>query len=113
MESTVLNCVNKGNVKSQKKGYGITPIVTEARNVVNIGDVADVPESHTFWKQSQGAELFFGLKINPQKDGKGQLIKYNNNEKYYELDGGGAPLHELVSNEAVNKKYGNGVGKLT
>ena len=106
VESTVLNCVNKGNVKSQKKGYGITPIVTEARNVVNIGDVADVPESHTFWKQSQGAELFFGLKINPQKDGKGQLIKFNNTEKYYELNEGGSPLHELLSNEAVNKKYG-------
>ena len=80
--------------------------MSETRNVVNIGDVTGTYDSYNFWRQSQDADLFFGLKINPLKDGKGQLIKYNNNEKYYELDGGGAPLHELLSNEAVNKKYG-------
>ena len=58
--TAVMNSINKGNVNAETNAYGITNIITIARNVVSMGEVSASSDSYTFWQSDNGVELLYG-----------------------------------------------------
>ena len=106
LNTTVLNNVNKGSVNATTSAYGITSIITKARNVVSMGEVNASSDSFTFWQSSTDVDLFFGL------DGKcvnctenTTLFVHNTNTGFYEVENG-EHVHNFLNAEVEKQNYG-------
>lgn len=107
VETTFLNSINKGDVNG-KYAYGITNIATKARNVVSKGNVNGSSGSYTFWKSSNEADLFYGLKRQMPKNcgNNAILFEFNNNTEFYEEVESGGRVDELLNEEGKKENYG-------
>ena len=106
VKTRVKNSINEGSVKADKSAYGITNIITVARNVVSMGDVTS-PCSFTFWDASTDVNLFYGF------DGKfinccdgATLFQYNSTTGFYEVVETGEHVDDLLNDESVNQHFG-------
>ena len=104
--STLFNSINKGSVNATTNGYGITNIITKARNVVSMGEVTGPSGSFTFWNTSIDADLFFGMdgKCVNCTDGT-TLFVHNTNTGFYEVESG-EHVHDLLNAEVEKQNYG-------
>ena len=106
VETTFLNSINKGDVNG-KYAYGITNIATKARNVVSMGNVNGSSGSYTFWKSSNEADLFYGLKDKCKNCGNNAILfEFNNNTEFYEEVESGGRVDELLNEEGKKENYG-------
>ena len=103
---TMKNSINKGSVNASTSAYGITNNITEARNVVSMGDVTGSSGSYTFWDASIDVHLFYGLNTKCINCGGATLFKHNNNTGFYEVVGTGQHVDDLLNDEAVNQHFG-------
>lgn len=104
--TTVLNSINKGKISSQNFAFGITNIVTNARNVVSLGDVNGQAGGYTFWKESDFSLLFYSLNINSVNCTGESLIMYNDITEMYDTVWNDEHAHDLLNEDAVNQNYG-------
>ena len=104
--TSVLNSINKGSVNATTSVYGITNIITKARNVVSMGEVNASSDSFTFWKSSSNADLFFGIdgKCINCTDGT-TLFMQNTKTGFYEVESG-EHVHDLLNTEVEKQNYG-------
>ena len=108
VKTTMKNSINKGSVNASTNGYayGITNIITEARNVVSMGDVTGSSGSYTFWDASTDVDLFYGL------DGKcincdgATLFKHNTSTGFYEVVKTGEYVDDHLNGESVDQHFG-------
>jgi hypothetical protein len=107
VKTTIKNSINKGSVNANTNGYGITNIITEARNVVSMGDVTGPSGSFTFWETTTDVDLFFGLdgKCNNCSDGA-TLFQHNTSTGFYEVVRTGEHVDDLLNDESVNQHFG-------
>ena len=107
LNTTVLNSINKGGVNGTTSAYGITNIITKARNVVSMGEVTGPSGSFTFWNTSTDVDLFFGLdgKCVNCSDGT-TLFVHNTNTGFYEVFESGEHVHDLLNAEVEKQNYG-------
>ena len=106
MSTTVLNSINKGSVNATEYAFGITNIITKARNVVSMGEFNASSDSFTFWNASTDANLFFGLDgkcVNCTDDTT--LFVHNTNTGFYEVESG-EHVHDLLNAEVEKQNYG-------
>ena len=104
---TVLNSINRGNVKAPTQVYGISNAIARANNVVSMGEVTESSESFTFWDRSVSAKLFYGLKgkcINCNTDTN--MFEFNSDTEFYETVKDGSHVHELLNGEVARQDYG-------
>ena len=87
--------------------YGITNIITKARNVVSMGEVNGPSGSFTFWNTSTDVDLLFGM------DGKcvnctdsTTIFVYNTSTGFYEIVESGEHVHDLLNAEVEKHNYG-------
>ena len=106
VKTTMKNIINKGSVNAGKNGYGITNIITEARNVVSMGDVTGSSGSFTFWEASTDADLFFGLYGKCINCDGATLFQHNTTTGFYEVVGTGEHVDDLLNDESVNQHFG-------
>ena len=107
MSTTIKNSINRGSVSASTFAYGITNIITVARNVVGMGDVTGPSGSYTFWNASADVDLFYGLIskcINCIVSAR--LFQHNTNTGFYEVVGTGEHVDDLLNDEAVNQHFG-------
>ena len=107
VKTTVKNSINKGSVNASTNGYGITNNITEARNVVSMGDVTGPSGSFTFWDASTEVDLFYGLNgkcFNCSDDAT--LFKHNTSTGFYEVFGTGKHVDDLLNDESKKQSYG-------
>ena len=107
LNTTVLNGINKGSVNAKTNAYGITTIITKARNVVSMGEVTASSGSFTFWESSTDVDLFFGM------DGKcvnctenATLFVHNTKTGFYEVVESGEHVNDLLNTEVEKQNYG-------
>ena len=107
VKTTMKNSINKGSVNATKDGYGIANIITEARNVVSMGDVTGPSGSFTFWNASTNVDLFYGLngKCNNCSD-DATLFQHNTTTGFYEVVGTGEHADDLLNAESEKQSYG-------
>ena len=107
LNTTVLNSINKGGVNGTTSAYGITNIITKARNVVSMGEVTGPSGSFTFWNTSTDVDLFFGLdgKCVNCSDGT-TLFVHNTNTGFYEVFESGEHVHDLLNAEVEKQNFG-------
>ena len=104
---TTFNSINKGNVDAATNAYGITNIITSARNVVSMGDVTGKSESFTFWNESTDVELFYGMKdkcVSCTNDAT--LFEYNASTGFFDDVSNHEHVHTLLNDKAVEQGYG-------
>ena len=107
VKSAFTNSINKGSVDARTNAYGITNSITKARNVVSMGDVTGSSGSFTFWKSSNDAGLFFGLKSKCKNcTTNATLFENNISTWFYEVVESHELVHDLLNNEAVNQHFG-------
>ena len=103
-----MNSINKGSVNATtKRAYGITNIITRARNVVSMGEVNASSDSFTFWNASTDVDLFFGLGgkcVNCPDDTT--LFVHNTNTGFYGVVGSGEHVHDLLNAEVEKQNFG-------
>ena len=99
------NIINKGSVNAGKNGYGITNIITEARNVVSMGDVTGSSGSYTFWNVSTDVHLFYGLDGKCNNCDGATLFKHNTSTGFYEVVGTGQHVDDLLNDESVKQCF--------
>ena len=106
LNGTVLNSINKGSVNATTSAYGITSIITKARNVVSMGEVNASSDSYTFWESPTDADLFFGMdgKCVNCTDGT-TLFVHNTNTGFYEVESG-EHVNDLLNAEVEKQRYG-------
>ena len=106
LNTTVINSVNKGGVNGTANAYGITNIITKARNVVSMGEVNASSDSFTFWESSTDVNLLFGMdgKCVNCTDGS-TIFVHNTNTGFYEV-GSGEHVHDLLNAEVEKQNYG-------
>ena len=107
LNTTVINSVNKGGVNGTANAYGITNIITKARNVVSMGEINSYYILTTFWNMSTDTDLIFGL------DGKcfncpdnTTIFVHNTNTGFYDVVESGEHVHDLFNAEAEKQNYG-------
>ena len=107
LNTTVLNSINKGSVNATTNAYGITNIITKARNVVSMGEVNASSGSFTFWNMSTDVDLFFGMdgKCVNCTDGT-TLFVHKTNTGFYEVVESGEHVHDLLNAEVEKQDYG-------
>ena len=105
--TTVLNSINRGNV-SAANAYGITNIVTTAKNVVSMGDVNGTTGSaYTFWNASTDVRLFFGMNgtcANCSADTI--LFAHNSSTGFYEVVRNGEHVEDILNAKSLDQNYG-------
>ena len=101
---TVVNSINKGNV-ADSSSYGITNVITKARNVVCVGDISGSSDSHTFWDDGKDLDLFYGLKDKCKGCEKAIIFEYNTSTGFYVLENG-EYVQDLLNMETLKQKYG-------
>jgi len=103
---TINNCVNHGNVESSK-AYGISDVVTNANNVVNIGKVSGTSESFSFWRSATTTNLtsLYGLEDTCIECDNMVLIKKNTTDKHYRTMNNDSIVDTLLNEECENKGY--------
>ena len=107
VKSVLTNSINKGSVDAGTNAYGITNIITKAKNVVSMGEVTGSSGSFTFWEASTGVDLFFGLKSKCKNCGaNAKLFVHNTNTGFYEVVGSGEHVHDLLNAEVEKQNYG-------
>ena len=105
INTTVLNSINKGHVDATTNGYGITNIITVARNVVSMGRVTGPSGSYTFWNASNDVHLFYGLQdqcMNCSDD----ATLFQHSDGFYEVVSTHERVHDLLNDEAMNQQFG-------
>ena len=100
------NSINNGSVNAGRDGYGITDIMTEARNVVSMGDVTGPSGSYTFWNASTDVDLFYGLDCKCKNCDGATLFKHNISTGFYEVVGTGEHVDDHLNGESVNQHFG-------
>ena len=107
LKTTVLNSINKGSMSAPMYADGITNIITNASNVVSMGEVTASSGSFTFWKSSINAGLFFGLEGKCVKcSNEVKLFAPNTNTGFYEVVESGERVHDLLNAEVKKQNYG-------
>ena len=106
VNTTILNSINKGSVNATTNAYGITNIITRARNVVSMGELTASSDSFTFWESSTDVDLFFGLdgKCVNCPDGT-TLFVHKTNTGFYEVESS-EHVHDLLNAEVEKQNYG-------
>ena len=103
----IINSINKGSVNANTYPYGITSIITKARNVVSMGEVTGSSHVYTFWDPFVDVDLFYGLDDNCVNcSTNATLIQQNTDTRFYEAIETGEHVHDLLNDEAVNKHFG-------
>ena len=106
LTTTVVNTINKGNVSSEN-AFGITNIITNARNVVSMGVVAGQPPSSTFWNAFTNVDLFYGLSGECFNcSAQATQFQHNTNTGTYNVFGSQQFVHDLLNYESVKQQYG-------
>ena len=107
IRATVKNSINKGSISAGKSAYGITNIVTVARNVVSMGDVTGSSGSYTFWDSSSDVDLFYALKGKCINCSAGAtLFQHNTDTGFYEVVKTRKHVDDLLNIEAIKQHYG-------
>ena len=107
MSTTVENSINKGNVNASTHAYGITNIITMARNVVSMGDVNGSSNSHTFWDSFIDVDLFIGLEdkcLNCSENAT--RVRLNTTTGFYEVIGTGEHVDDILNEQSEQNGYG-------
>lgn len=105
METTFLNIVNKGNVNSKTCAYGISDNVTNARNVVSMGEVIGSSSSYTFWNTSDDVGYFYSLEGKCKNCTGALFFGYNTNTGFYEVVGNHEHVDDLLNTEVQQHNY--------
>ena len=107
VNTTVMNSINKGSVSGSEYGYGITNIITKARNIVSIGEVTSLSNSYSFWGESTDAHLFYGLNGKCPSCGPNTILfEFSLGSRFYELVTKSEHVDDLLNDEAVNQHFG-------
>ena len=111
VKTTNTNSINKGTVRASASvyayAYGITNIITAARNVVSMGEVVGSSGSYTFWDESTDARLLYGLRDKCFKcSASTTLFQRSPNKEFYEVVESSEVVHNLLNDEAVNQHFG-------
>ena len=106
VKTTMKNSINNGSVNAGRDGYGITDIITEARNVVSMGDVTGPSGSYTFWNASTDVDLFYGLDGKCKNCDGATLFQHNISTGFYEVVGTGEHVDDHLNGESVNQHFG-------
>ena len=103
--SEVINSINKGDVGGRTLGYGISTVVTIARNVVSMGKVGS--GSFTFWESSTDVGMLYGAKNHCANcSDYVVLFEFNWHTGFYEDVNSGERVHDLLNNAAKRQHYG-------
>ena len=82
VNATVMNSMNKGKIDGNTSAYGITNIITKAKNVVSIGEVIGSSNAFTFWEMSIDVDMVYCKQDNCKKyDSFVILFKCDNETK--------------------------------
>ena len=107
IDINLFNSINKGSVSAKLCVYGITNIITKARNVVSMGEVNASFNTFTFWESSTDVDLFFGLDGKCAKcPNEVTLFAPNTNTGFYEVFESGERVHDLLNAEVEKQNYG-------
>lgn len=68
VNATVMNSMNKGRIDGNTNVYGITNIITKAKNVVSIGEVIGSSNAFTFWEMSIDVDMVYCKQDNCKND---------------------------------------------
>ena len=111
VKTTVINSINKGRVSTNNYGkqfsYGITNIITKARNVVSMGHVPSDHGSYTFWNVSTDVHKFYGIYgdcVSCNDDAT--LFRLNSITELYEVTKGLNRVDDLLNYESEKRGYG-------
>ena len=103
----VFNSINKGTVNSSSYSYGIANTLTNARNVVNTGNISGIDGSYSFWKKSVDAHMIYGLNTECSKCMNNvTLFQHNTINGFYDAIESGEHVHDLLNDETIKQKYG-------
>ena len=104
LETTVENSINKGRVNASY-AYGIANLISNASNVVSIGELSG-SSKYTFWDKCSHASLIYCLKdkgINVANTVT--YLVYNHNTLLYETNES-ERADNLLNQETVKQQYG-------
>ena len=107
VNTDIFNSINKGSVSASTYAYGMTNLITSARNVVSMGSVASKQGSHTFWNESAKTDLFYGMegmRVNCTSNTK--YFKYNDFTWFFDVVSLDEHVNDLLNDEAIKQNYG-------
>lgn len=105
VKSVVINSINKGDIGANIYGYGVSTVVTTARNVVSMGKVGS--GSFSFWESSTDADLLYGMKDKCHScSSRVKLFEFNWFSGFFEVVPGGNRVHDLLNDVAQREHYG-------
>ena len=111
VKTTVINSINKGRVSTNNYGeqfsFGITNIITKARNVVSMGTILNYRGSYTFWNVSTDVRKFYGMNGDCVRcNDDAILFRFNDKTKLYEVTKGLNRVDDLLNYESEKRGYG-------